>query len=90
MVYGNSTTRSFTYDAVSRLSGITLDANGTTDDETYGFTYNSASQLVSQTSTNSAYDFALGAAFNDGCAAPSRRRPVAAPQNEAVSISIRW
>jgi len=50
---------------VSRLSGITLDANGTTDDETYGFTYNSASQLVSQTSTNSDYDFALGADFDD-------------------------
>ena len=33
--------------------------------ETYGFTYNSASQRVSQTSSNSDYDFDLGGNFND-------------------------
>ncbi|MEG3145385.1 RHS repeat-associated core domain-containing protein [Sphingomonas sp. RT2P30] len=53
--FGVLTTHS--YDAVSRLSGLTNDLAGTSGDVAWGLGYNPASQITGQTRTNDAYAF---------------------------------
>ncbi|QDH74224.1 RHS repeat-associated core domain-containing protein [Brevundimonas sp. M20] len=50
---GASTTRS--YDAWGRLSGLSHDATGTTNDVALGFSYNPAGQIIGRTVSNEAY-----------------------------------
>ena len=52
---GNYTTTSYAYDAMSRLTSMTHDLNGTSADVTLSFTYNPASQIASTTRSNDAY-----------------------------------
>ncbi|MEM9494689.1 MAG: RHS repeat-associated core domain-containing protein [Pseudomonadota bacterium] len=56
VAYANGTSRAFAYDGASRLSSLTADMLGTSDDLTKGFAYSPASQLTGRTSTNSLYD----------------------------------
>jgi len=48
---------SYGYDGVSRLTGIGHDLGGTSRDQSLGFGYNPASQIVSRTSDNDAYSW---------------------------------
>ena len=57
LVRGAATT-SFQYDPISRPKSIADDLAGTAGDETSGFEYNPAGQIVSQTWSNSAFAFA--------------------------------
>ena len=54
---GNGTTASYSYDNASRLSQLVQNPLGTAQDLTLGFTYNPASQIVSNTRSNDAYTF---------------------------------
>lgn len=47
----------YTYDGLSRLSGMSHDLNGTAHDLTAGFSYNPASQIVTRSHSNTAFDF---------------------------------
>lgn len=64
VTFGNGSTQSFAYDAVSRLSTLANDLNGgtTTHDLTQSFTYNPASQIASAARGNDAY--AWGGHYN--------------------------
>ncbi|MEA3061938.1 MAG: hypothetical protein QOJ94_1719 [Sphingomonadales bacterium] len=53
---------SYGYDAASRLTNLSHDLAGSSADQTLGFGYNSASQVVSRTSANDA--FASNSAYN--------------------------
>ncbi|MBK6491868.1 MAG: RHS repeat-associated core domain-containing protein [Sphingomonadales bacterium] len=56
LVRGNGTVTSFAFDPVSRLSSLTQDLVGTTNDLTInGFTYNAASQIGALTRSNDTY-----------------------------------
>ena len=52
----------------SRLSALTQNAAGTADDLTNSFAYNPASQIVSETTTNAAYDWTHPANFTNAYA----------------------
>ena len=52
---------SYGYDPAGRLSSLTLDLPGTAKDQTWGLTYNAASQLVQRTASNSIYEWSAGA-----------------------------
>jgi RHS repeat-associated protein len=52
---GNGTSTTYGYDAVSRLSTLGLDLAGSASDQSIGFTYNPANQIVSRTAQNDAY-----------------------------------
>ncbi|MEJ7777003.1 MAG: RHS repeat-associated core domain-containing protein [Sphingomicrobium sp.] len=53
---GNGTTTSYSHDPVSRLASLTQNLSGTANDLTIGsFTYNPASQIISQSRSNDAY-----------------------------------
>jgi RHS repeat-associated protein len=54
---GNGVVTSYSYDAVSRLSSLTHDLAGTTNDLTLGFSYNPASQISSTVRSNNAYSW---------------------------------
>jgi RHS repeat-associated protein len=56
---GNGTATSYAYDNVSRLSGLTQNLNGSTNDVTFGYSYNPANEIVSNTRSNDAYSFTL-------------------------------
>jgi RHS repeat-associated protein len=51
--YGANT--SYSYDAVSRLGGLSQDLHNAANNYSFGFTYNAAGQLASRTSSNDAY-----------------------------------
>ncbi|HEY0625546.1 MAG TPA: RHS repeat-associated core domain-containing protein [Allosphingosinicella sp.] len=57
---GNGTQTNYAYDPVSRLSTLTQDigGSGTAYDLTLGFSYNAASQIISNSRDNVAYSFA--------------------------------
>jgi YD repeat-containing protein len=55
---GNGTSMSYSYDAVSRLASLTDNPAGTTHDQTLGFGYNPASQIVSNTRSNDLFSWA--------------------------------
>ena len=55
VTYGDGVVQSYGYDPVSRLASLTSDLAGTSFDLTKTFSYNPASQIVSQTSSNDAY-----------------------------------
>lgn len=57
VTFGNGSTQSFGYDAVSRLASLTNDLGGgaATHDLTQSFAYNPASQIASTTRSNDAY-----------------------------------
>ncbi|HEY1606692.1 MAG TPA: RHS repeat-associated core domain-containing protein [Allosphingosinicella sp.] len=52
---GNSTSASYGYDAVSRLTSFSDNISGTTYDQTLGFSYNPASQIIQNTRSNDTY-----------------------------------
>jgi RHS repeat-associated protein len=60
---GNNSAASFSYDAASRLQSVSQDLTGGTNDQTLGFSYNRASQVVQSTATNASYQW-TPAAFN--------------------------
>jgi hypothetical protein len=51
----NGASTSYGYDPVSRLSQLVQDPAGTTNDLTLGFSYNPASQIISNTRSNDSY-----------------------------------
>src|SRR3954462_3684524 len=57
LTYGNGETTAYSYDAVSRLSSLTLDLGGvaTTNDVTFPYAYNPASQIVGRNASNNLY-----------------------------------
>ena len=57
--YGNGASQAFGYDTVSRLSSLTVNLSGTTNDLTKTFSYNPANQIVIETRSNTAYAQAL-------------------------------
>jgi RHS repeat-associated protein len=52
-----TSTTSYAYDGASRLQTLTHDLAGTASDQTLGFGYNPASQIVSRTRSNSAWEY---------------------------------
>lgn len=54
---GNGTTTNYSYDPASRPSALTQDLAGTAQDQTLGFTYNPASQIIGTTRSNDSYAF---------------------------------
>jgi len=54
---GNATTATYSYDAASRLGGIAQDLASTASDQTLTFTHSPASQIVTDTGSNSAYNW---------------------------------
>ncbi len=59
---GNGSVSTFSYDLASRLTGLGLDLTGTADDQTWGYSYTTASQVSQRTATNDLYTWAAGAA----------------------------
>ena len=57
--YGNGASQAFGYDGISRLSSLTVNLSGTANDLTKTFTYNPASQIVTETRSNVAYSQVL-------------------------------
>ena len=55
LTLGNGVTTSYGFDPVSRLTSLTHNLGGTTNDLTRTFAYDPASQLTSATSSNNAY-----------------------------------
>lgn len=55
---GNGAATSYAYDAVSRLSTLTQNPTGSTNDVAFTLGYNPAGQIVSRSVSNSAYVFA--------------------------------
>jgi RHS repeat-associated protein len=53
----DAVTTSYTYDTVSRLTGLTDNLAGTATDLTSTFTYNPASQILSRSRSNTSYAF---------------------------------
>lgn len=62
---GDGVKEIYTYDAVGRLATMTNDLAGTSNDVTFSFAYNPASQLVSIGSSNGNYDYIEQSAIND-------------------------
>jgi RHS repeat-associated protein len=55
---GNGASTDYGYDAASRLTGLIHDlTGGTTNDQTYGFTYTDASQISQRTASNDNYNW---------------------------------
>ncbi|HEV2078767.1 MAG TPA: hypothetical protein VGR19_02555 [Allosphingosinicella sp.] len=55
---GNGTVTDYAHDPVSRLQTLTQNLAGTANDLTLGFSYNPASQIVTNTRSNDSYSFA--------------------------------
>lgn len=65
LTYGNGVTKSYGYDAVSRLTSLAANMAGTANDLTIGtISYNPASQIISQPRSNNDYSFGNLAAVN--------------------------
>ncbi|MEQ1931942.1 MAG: hypothetical protein ABL957_15625 [Parvularculaceae bacterium] len=62
---GNGVSSTLGYDGISRLASFSHDAAGTAQDQTYGFTYNPSSQVLSQSASNAAYDRASPGTFSN-------------------------
>jgi RHS repeat-associated protein len=62
----NGVTSVYGYDAAGRLGSLTLDPAGTSQDQTYGFTYNAAGQIVGRASSNDAYRWTSGTGVSRG------------------------
>lgn len=59
---GNSTATTYGYNAGSRLTSLVQNLTGTANDQTLGFTFNSANQIATRTASNDSYAF--GQQFN--------------------------
>ncbi len=59
---GNGAVSTYSYDLASRLTGLGLNLSGTANDQTYGFSYTTASQVSQRTTTNDLYTWAASAA----------------------------
>ena len=69
LTMGNSAVKSYGYDGASRLTSYAHNLAGTVHDQTWGFSYNPAGQIIQETSTNALYDWpAPGADFTDAYA----------------------
>ncbi len=56
--YANGVVTSYDFDAVGRLASLAHNFAGTTQDVTFGYAYNPASQIQSRTISNDLYSFA--------------------------------
>ena len=66
LTMGNGAVTSYGYDGASRLTSYAHNLAGTVHDQTWGFSYNPAGQVIEETSTNALYDWpAPGADFTD-------------------------
>ena len=54
---GGGNIETYSYDGVGRVTSIANNLSGTVGDVSYTFTYNPASQILSQTSNNTNYDY---------------------------------
>lgn len=52
---GNGAATAYSYDAVQRLTGLTHDLSGTTNDVTFGLSYSASSQILARTISNGSY-----------------------------------
>lgn len=66
LTFGNGASQAISYDPVSRLSQLTNDLSGTTNDLTASFAYSPASQIASTTRTGDAYAYTGNADTNTG------------------------
>jgi RHS repeat-associated protein len=82
---GNGTSTSYSYDAVSRLSSLTQDLPGTAFDVTFGFSYNPANQIASETRNNDSYAYNAYANTNTNTTTNGLNQVTA-----AGSISATW
>jgi RHS repeat-associated protein len=55
VVSANTSSMAYGYDGLGRLNALTRDMAGTSADQSLGFAYNPASQMVTRTSSNDAY-----------------------------------
>jgi RHS repeat-associated protein len=53
---GNGVVTTYAYDPVSRLTTLTQNLTGSTQDQTYGLSYNAASQATQRSTSNAAYN----------------------------------
>jgi len=53
----NTTATGYSYDTISRLTGLTQDLASTASDQTLGFTFNPASQILTRAASNDGYAF---------------------------------
>ncbi len=65
IIRGNGISTSYSYDGASRLASLVHDAPGTTHDQSYGFSYNEASQITAETTSNPIYDWLPGPNFTN-------------------------
>ena len=56
VILGASATKSYNYDAISRLQSLSNDLGGTSMDQTLTFTYNPSGQIATMVNSNTAYD----------------------------------
>jgi hypothetical protein len=54
---GNSTTTTWYFDGISRISNLVQDLTSTSGDITFGFGYNNASQITQRTLSNDSYSY---------------------------------
>lgn len=54
---GNGVVTNYSYDAISRLTQLAHDLAGASQDQTYEFSYNAASQALTQAGSNASYDW---------------------------------
>ncbi len=64
---GNGGATTYAYDSASRLASLSHDlvAGGSANDQSYGFGYSPASQLISRSSANAAYEWNSTTAFSE-------------------------
>jgi RHS repeat-associated protein len=84
---GNGTVTTYAHDRASRLTQMLHDAAGTAHDLTLGFTYNPASQIVSNTRSNDA--FAQAPVAGTQTAAPNGLNQLAQVDGAATSHDAR-
>ena len=63
---GNGAVTAYAYDTASRLQTLTQDLPGTSYDQTYGLSYNAASQVTQRSGSNAAYDLPAPAGGGNG------------------------
>lgn len=74
LVRGNGVTTTYGYDGGSNLTGLILDLPGTASDQTFGFSYNPAGQIVSRTATNDSYAWTGAANGTNGYSTDGRNQ----------------
>ena len=58
-------TTSLSFDGLSRLTSLEHNPAGTAADQTFGFSYSPASQIITQSGTNASFDWTHGADYSN-------------------------